>query len=100
VDLVEAQRYVQWRSAGFIMLLAQIVKELVCGNGEITNTALEKVPGEGSFRPDKQIRWLGPGPHFAEKGAEAAEVLLIGSLVGTYLGDGEVEHDLKVRGEK
>jgi hypothetical protein len=100
VDLVEAQRDVQRQSAGFLVLLTEIIKELVCGDGEITNTALEKVPGEGSFRTDQQIRWLGPGADLPKKGAEAAEVLPIGSLMGTYLGNGEAEHGLKVRGEK
>jgi hypothetical protein len=74
------------------MLLTEIVKQLVCGDGEITNAALEEIPGEGSLRADQQIRRLGPGADLPEKGAQAAEVLLIGSLVGTYLGNGEAEH--------
>src|SRR5215210_4174266 len=92
VDLVESQRYVKRRSAGFLMLLTEIVKQLVCGNSEITNATLQEVPREGSFRTDEQIGRLGPRAHLPEKGAEAAEVLLVGSLVGTYLGNGKVEH--------
>ena len=82
------------------MLLTEIVEELAGGDGQITNPALEEVPGEGSFGPDHQIRRFGPGTDFPEKGAKPAEVLLIGSLVGTYLGDCEAEHGLKVRGER
>jgi hypothetical protein len=74
------------------MLLTEVVEELVCGDGEITNAALEEVPGERRFRADHQIRRFGPASDLPEQGAEAAEVLLIGPFVGPYLGDGEAEH--------
>jgi hypothetical protein len=92
VDFVEAQSYVQRRSTGLLMLLAEVVEELVCRDGQITNPALEEVPCERSFRADHQIGRFGPAADLPKEGAKAAEVLLIGSLVGTYLGDGEAEH--------
>jgi hypothetical protein len=100
MDLVETQGYIKRWDAGFLMLLTEVIEELVCGDGEITNAALEEVPGECGFGADHQIRRVGPASDLTEKGAEPAEVLLIGSLVGTYLGDGEAEHGLKVRGER
>jgi hypothetical protein len=100
MDLVETQRYIDRWDAGFLMLLTEVIEELVCANGEITNATLEEVPGERGFGADHQIRRFGPASDLTEKGAEPAEVLLIGSLVGTYLGDREAEHGLKVRGER
>jgi hypothetical protein len=100
VDLVEPQSYIQRWSTRLLMLLAQVVEQLVCRYGQITNPALEEVPGERGFGADHEIRRFGPATDLPEKGAKAAEVLLIGSLVGTYLGNGEAEHGLKVRGEK
>jgi hypothetical protein len=92
VDLVEAQGYIQGRSSGFLMLLAEIIEELVCGNGEITNTALQEVTCESGFGAHHQIRRFRPSTDLPKKGAKPAEVLLISSLMGTYLGDGEAEH--------
>jgi hypothetical protein len=100
MDLVETQGYIERWDAGFLMLLTEVIEELVCGNREITNTALEEVPGECGFGADHQVRRFGPASDLTEKGAEPAEVLLIGSLMGPYLGDGEAEHGLKVRGER
>jgi hypothetical protein len=100
VDLVKAESYIQRWSTGFLMLLTEVVEELVGRHGQITNSALEEVSGERSFGADQEVRWFGPSADLPEQGAQAAEVLLIGSLVGAYLGDGEAEHGLKVRGEK
>jgi hypothetical protein len=100
VDLVETQSYIQRRSTGLLMLLTEVVEELVCRDGQITNPALEEVPCERSFRADHEVGRFRPAADLPKEGAKAAEVLLIGSLVGTYLGDGEAEHGLKVRGEK
>jgi hypothetical protein len=100
MDLVETERYIERWYSGFLMLLAEVVEELVCGDGEIANAALEEVPGERGLWADHQIRRFDPASNLPEKGAEPAEVLLIGSLVGTYLGDGKAEHGLKVRGDK
>jgi hypothetical protein len=100
VDLVKAESYIQRWSTGFLMLLTEVVEELVGRHGEITNSALEEVSGERGFGADQEIRGFGPSADLPQQGAQPAEVLLIGSLVGAYLGDGEAEHGLKVRGEK
>jgi len=74
------------------VLPAQIVEQLIAGNGQLADTALQEIAGEGSFRSDQQLGWLGPSPHLAEEGAEAAEILPIRPFLGPHLGNGEAEH--------
>jgi hypothetical protein len=92
VDLVEAQSYIQRWSTGLFMLLTEVVEELACRDRQITNPTLEEVPGERGFGAYDEMWRFGPATDLPEKGAKPAEVLLIGSLVGTYLGDGKAEH--------
>jgi hypothetical protein len=82
------------------VLPAQIVEQLVGCDGEIAYTALEEIAGERGLRRNHELRRLGPASNFAEEPAETAEVLLVCPFVGAYLGYGEAEHILKVRGER
>ena len=100
MDLVEAQRNVEWRGAGLLVLPAEIGEELVGGDGQIPHPALQEIAGQGGLRRDEELRRLRPASDLPEEGAETAEVFLVCPFLGPYLGDGKAEHSLKVRGEK
>jgi hypothetical protein len=92
MDLVEAKSHVERRRAGLLMLTAEVIKQLVTADCQISNPALEEVAGERGFGRNNKLRRLGPVPDLAEKGAKAAEILLVSPLLGPYLGDGETKH--------
>jgi hypothetical protein len=100
VYLVEAERNINRRRAGFFVLAAEIIEKPIGRNRKIPDSALEEIPSQRSLRCDDQLRRLRPCPHLAKKRAQAAEVLLVSPFVRADLGDGETEHALKVRGEK
>jgi hypothetical protein len=100
VHLIETQRHIEWRSARLLVLPAQIVEQLVRRDREVAYSAFDEIPGERGLRPHQQIGRFRPAPDLPEQGAEPAEVFLIRPFVRTYLGNGETEHGLKVRGEK
>src|SRR3954452_22844187 len=94
MDFVEAQGDVHGGGTGFGMLPAQIVEQLVGGNGQIPDPALQEVAGERGFRCNDQVRRLGPMAHFPKQRAYPAEILLVRTLVGRYLGYGRWKHVL------
>jgi hypothetical protein len=100
MDLVESERYVERRGSGIAMLATQIRKELVPGDGQLTNSAFEEITGQRRFRGNDELGRVRPAPDLAQEGAEPAEILFIRTLLGTYLGNGKAEHVLKVRGER
>jgi hypothetical protein len=81
------------------MLPAQIIEQLLSGDSEISNPALQEIAGERRLRCDDELRRLGPPANLPHEGAESAEIFLIGALMGPDLSNGETKHVLKVRGE-
>jgi hypothetical protein len=100
VDLIEAEGNVERRGAGSLVLPAEVGEELVAGNGEVPHPTLQEIASQGGLGRDQQFGGLRPTPDLTEEGAEPAEILFIRPFPGPYLGDGESEHVLKVRGEK
>jgi protein tyrosine phosphatase (PTP) superfamily phosphohydrolase (DUF442 family) len=96
VHLVETQRYINGRGAGFLVLMAQIPEKLVAGDGEITDPTFQEVPGERCLRSYHEIRRLGPVADLSQERTEPAKVLLIRPFLGPYLGEGESKHVLKI----
>ena len=92
VDLVEAEGDIERRGLGVAVLAGEIVEELIGGDRQIADAALEEVPGERRLRPHDQIRRLRPAAGLPKERAQSAEVLLIGALVRAQLGDGQAEH--------
>ena len=62
MDLVEAQGHVERRDAGLLVLPAQIVKQLVGGDGQIPDPTLEEIAGQRGFRGHQQLGRLRPAP--------------------------------------
>jgi hypothetical protein len=100
MDLIEADGKIHRRSSRLAMLLAEVIEQLVAGDGQVPDTPLEEVPSQGRLRCNDQFGRLRPVADLTEEGAESAQVLLIRPLMGPYLGYGEAEHALKVRGER
>jgi hypothetical protein len=93
VHLVEAERQVERRGPGFLVLPAEIVKQLVGGDGKVPDPALEEIAGERGLRSDHKLGRLGPVSHLPKEGPQPAQILLISPFVGAHLGNGEAEHD-------
>ncbi len=53
VDFIEAEGYVERRSAGFLVLSAEVGEELVAGDGEVPHPALQEVAGQGGLGRDQ-----------------------------------------------
>jgi hypothetical protein len=100
VHLIKAERDVEGRGTGFLVLPAEIVEQLIRRDGEIPNPALEEIAGECCLRSDNKLRRFGPVSDLPKEGPEPAEILLISPFVGPDLGNREAEHVLKVRGER
>jgi hypothetical protein len=100
VHFVEAKRDINGRDARFLVLSRQVLKQLITGDGQIAHASLEEVSGKGGLRCHHELGRLGPAPDLTEQRAESAEILLVRTLLGPYLGYGEAEHGLKVRGER
>jgi hypothetical protein len=100
VDFIEPEGNVERRGAGSLVLPAEVGEELVAGNGEVPYSPLQEIAGQGGLGRNQQFGGLRPMPDLPEEGAEPAEIFLIRPFPGPYLGDGESEHVLKVRGEK
>lgn len=92
MDLIEAERDVEWRGTGLLVLPAEIGEKLVAGHGQVPHSALQEIAGQGSLGSDEQLRRLRPASDFPEQGAESAEIFLVCPFLGAYLGDGEAEH--------
>jgi hypothetical protein len=88
MHFIEAECDVEGGNAGLRMLSAQIIEQLIRRYREIAYTALEEVPGERGFGRNDQFRRLGPTSNFSKEGADPAEILLVRTLVGPYLGYG------------
>ena len=62
MDLVEAQRDVERRGAGLPVLPAEVVEELVAGDGEVAHAALEEIAGERGLGRDDSSGGSGQPP--------------------------------------
>jgi hypothetical protein len=66
VHLVEAEGDVQGADAGFLMLPAQVIEQLIGGDSEVPDPTFEEVPGERRFGSYHQLGRVGPGTHLPE----------------------------------
>ena len=92
VALVEAERHFQVGRAALAMHPGQVVEEPLRLHGQVANTALEEVPGEGAFRPDDEPRRRGQECRFAEHLAQPGKILRVTALPGPELGQGDGQH--------
>jgi hypothetical protein len=100
VHLVKTERYVEGGGPRFLMLMAQIIKQLVGRKGEVPYSALEEIAGERRFGGHHQLRRVRPAADLPEECPHPAEILLVRPFLRAHLGYGKAEHALKVRGER
>lgn len=98
VDLVKTQSHVNRIGPRFLVLPAEILEQLIGRDSQIPYTALHEVPRECGFGSDHKIGRLGPASDLPEERPESAEILVVRPFMRPYLGYGEAEHPLKVRG--
>jgi hypothetical protein len=70
------------------MLSAQVIKQLVTGDCQIPDPALQEIAGKRGFRPHDKLRRFRPASDLPKEGAKPAEILLVRPLLGPYLSDG------------
>jgi hypothetical protein len=98
VDLVKTQGHVNRIAPSLLVLPAEILEQLIGGDSQIPYAALNEVPRECGFGSHHKVRRLGPASDLPEERPESAEILVVRPFMRPYLGYGEAEHPLKVRG--